>query len=84
MWRFSFLYVKIWQPKNSKHTKISPPKIKSLVLPTPPKDSLQKNKSGGGGEQMDSNKRAKRKKTTNKQKKKKPTNKPRNEIPKNL
>jgi hypothetical protein len=83
MWRFSFLYVKIWQPKNSKHTKISPPKIKSLVLPTPPKDSLQKNKSGGG-EQMDSNKRAKRKKTTNKQKKKKPTNKPRNEIPKNL
>jgi hypothetical protein len=79
MWRFSFLYIKIWQPKNSKNTKISPPKIKSLVLPTPPKDSLQKNKSGGwGGEQTDLNKRAKQTKN------KKPTNKPRNEIPKNL
>jgi hypothetical protein len=83
MWRFSFLYVKIWQPKNSKHTKISPPKIKSLVLPTPPKDSLQKNKSGGGGNKWTQTKGQKEK--NNKQtKKKKPTNKPRNEIPKNL
>jgi len=77
MWRFSFLYVKIWQPKNSKHTKISPPKIKSLVLPTPPKDSLQKNKSGGGGKKRtqkkgkkEKNKKQKKKKKTNKQTKK--------------
>jgi hypothetical protein len=73
MWRFSFLYVKIWQPKNSKHTKISPPKIKSLVLPTPPKDSLQKNKSGGGGK--NGNKQKGKKKKNNKQTKKKKTNK---------
>jgi hypothetical protein len=73
MWRFSFLYVKIWQPKNSKHTKISPPKIKSLVLPTPPKDSLQKNKSGGGG--TNGLKQKGKKKKNNKQTKKKKTNK---------
>jgi len=75
---------KFGSQKTQKTLKFLPQKIKSLVLPTPPKDSLQKNKSGEGGGGNKWTQTKGQKKTTNKKQKKKPTNKPRNAIPKNL